>query len=95
LLCNSRKESINNSSRLSFVNITHIIDHYLALPSSSAINHQNLPANNQTTPVLANNTPMSLSNPNNPLARLQESTNEQTSNPFDVKIRRPAFKGTL
>jgi len=35
---------------------------------------------------------MSLSNPNNPLARLQE-TNEQTSNPFDVRIRRPAFKG--
>lgn len=36
---------------------------------------------------------MSLSNPNNPLARLQE-TNEQTSNPFDVKIRRPGFKGS-
>jgi hypothetical protein len=38
---------------------------------------------------------MSLSNPNNPLARLQETNNEQTSNPFDVKIKRPAFKGTL
>jgi hypothetical protein len=38
---------------------------------------------------------MSLSNPNNPLARLQETSSEQTSNPFDVKIRRPAFKGTL
>lgn len=42
---------------------------------------------------IPNTTSMSLSNPNNPLARLQESSNEQTSNPFDVKIRRPAFKG--
>jgi len=38
---------------------------------------------------------MSLSNPNNPLARLQETGNEPTSNPFDVKIKRPAFKGTV
>lgn len=38
---------------------------------------------------------MSLSNPNNPLARLQETNNDPISNPFDVKIRRPAFKGLL
>ena len=43
---------------------------------------------------LFNTTPMSLSNPNNPLARLQETANDPTSNPFDVKIRKPAFKGT-
>ena len=38
---------------------------------------------------------MSLSNPNNPLSRLQVASSEPASNPFDVKIRRPAFKGRL
>jgi len=73
----------------------HIINQYLALAASSSLNHQHLPTNNQSTSSLFNNAPMSLSNPNNPLARLQETGNEQTTNPFDVKIRRPAFKGTL
>ena len=36
---------------------------------------------------------MSLSNPNNPLSRLQGTAADQTSNPFDVKIRRPGLKG--
>jgi len=65
------------------------------LTSSSALNHQQLSTNNQSLSSLFNNATMSLSNPNNPLARLQETSSEQTSNPFDVKIRRPAFKGTL
>ncbi len=73
----------------------HVINHYLALAGSSAPNQQHFSTNNQSTSSLFNNTTMSLSNPNNPLARLQETGNEQTSNPFDVKIRRPAFKGTL
>ncbi|CAF3385996.1 unnamed protein product [Rotaria socialis] len=64
-----------------------------ALASSSSIGHQYSSNNNQTMSPIFNATPMSLSNPNNPLARLQENTNEQASNPFDVKIRRPAFKG--
>jgi hypothetical protein len=72
----------------------HIINPCLALASSSALNHQHASTNNQSLSSLFNNAPMSLSNPNNPLARLQETGNEQTSNPFDVKIRRPAFKGT-
>ncbi|CAM2701135.1 unnamed protein product [Rotaria socialis] len=63
-----------------------------ALASSSSIGHQYSSNNNQTMSPIFNATPMSLSNPNNPLARLQENTNEQASNPFDVKIRRPAFK---
>ncbi|CAM4756578.1 unnamed protein product [Rotaria magnacalcarata] len=63
-----------------------------ALASSSSIGHQYPSNNNQTMSPIFNATPMSLSNPNNPLARLQENTNEQASNPFDVKIRRPAFK---
>jgi hypothetical protein len=75
--------------------IFYIINYCLALTSSSALNHQHLSTNNQSLSSLFNNTPMSLSNPNNPLARLQETSSEQTSNPFDVKIRRPAFKGTL
>lgn len=36
---------------------------------------------------------MSLSDPNNPLARLQGASTDQTSNPFDLKIRRPVLKG--
>jgi hypothetical protein len=72
-----------------------MINHYLALASSSALSHQHFPANHQTMSSLFNTTPMSLSNPNNPLARLQETGGDQTSNPFDVKIRRPAFKGML
>ncbi|CAF0827499.1 unnamed protein product [Rotaria sp. Silwood1] len=64
-----------------------------ALASTSSLGHQYVPHNNQTMSPIFNNPPMSLSNPNNPLARLQETSNEQTSNPFDVKIRRPAFKG--
>lgn len=36
---------------------------------------------------------MSLSDPNNPLARLQGAPADQTSNPFDLKIRRPVLKG--
>lgn len=44
------------------------------------------------SPVLNNNNgSMSLSNPNNPLSRLQ-GANDQSSNPFEVIIRRPAFK---
>ncbi|CAF5006632.1 unnamed protein product, partial [Rotaria socialis] len=65
---------------------------FSALASSSSIGHQYSSNNNQTMSPIFNATPMSLSNPNNPLARLQENTNEQASNPFDVKIRRPAFK---
>ncbi|CAF3508837.1 unnamed protein product [Adineta steineri] len=64
-----------------------------ALAPNPSINQQHLSSNNQTTSSLFNNAPMSLSNPNNPLTRLHEPSNEQTSNPFDVKIRRPAFKG--
>jgi hypothetical protein len=64
------------------------------LASNSALN-QHSSTNSQSSSSLLNNTTMSLSNPNNPLARLQETGNEQTTNPFDVKIRRPAFKGTL
>ncbi|UJR10471.1 hypothetical protein I4U23_014675 [Adineta vaga] len=64
-----------------------------ALASNTAINHQHILPNNQSSSSLFNTTPMSLSNPNNPLARLQENSNEPSSNPFDVKIRRPAFKG--
>ena len=73
----------------------YIMNPSLALAASSALNQQYLLTNNQSSSSLFNNTPMSLSNPNNPLARLQETNNEQASNPFDVKIRRPAFKGTL
>ena len=65
----------------------------LALASSTSIGPQHLQSTNQSMSPLFNTAPMSLSNPNNPLARLQESTPDQTSNPFDVKIRRPAFKG--
>ncbi len=72
-----------------------LFNHYLALAGSTAPNHQHFSTNNQSTSSLFNTAPMSLSNPNNPLARLQETGNEQASNPFDVKIRRPAFKGTL
>lgn len=71
------------------------INNYLALASNSALNQQHSSTNNQSLSSLFNNAPMSLSNPNNPLARLQETGVEQASNPFDVKIRRPAFKGML
>ncbi|CAF2779910.1 unnamed protein product [Rotaria sp. Silwood2] len=63
-----------------------------ALASTSSLGHQYVPNNNPTISPISNTPPMSLSNPNNPLARLQETSNEQASNPFDVKIRRPAFK---
>ncbi|CAF1417816.1 unnamed protein product [Rotaria sordida] len=63
-----------------------------ALASTSSLGHQYLSNNNQTMSPIFNTPPMSLSNPNNPLARLQETNTEQASNPFDVKIRRPAFK---
>jgi hypothetical protein len=72
-----------------------LIINYLALASNSTLTHQHSSINNQTTSSLFDNAPMSLSNPNNPLSRLQEKSSEQASNPFDVKIRRPAFKGTL
>lgn len=67
----------------------------LALASNANINHQHVAVNNQSTTSLGNATPMSLSNPNNPLSRLQENANESSSNPFNVKIPRPAFKGML
>ena len=63
----------------------------LALASSTSTNY--LQNNNQSMSPLFNTNPLSLSNPNNPLARLQENVTDQTSNPFDVRIRRPNFKG--
>ncbi|CAF1538537.1 unnamed protein product, partial [Adineta ricciae] len=41
-----------------------------ALASNANINHQHVAVNNQSTTSLGNTTPMSLSNPNNPLSRL-------------------------
>ena|SRR5579871_6478802 len=70
-------------------------NHYLALASNPATSHQHSSTNNPTMSPLFNNAPMSLSNPNNPLARLQETGNEQAANPFDLKIKRPVLKGTL
>ena len=53
-----------------------------------------LPNSNQSmSPSSFNPTAMSLSDPNNPLARLQGASADPTSNPFDLKIRRPVLKG--
>lgn len=63
----------------------------LGLASSTSVGYsQN---NNQSmSPSSFNPTTMSLSDPNNPLARLQQGPNiDQTSNPFDLRIRRPVL----
>ncbi|CAF0832417.1 unnamed protein product [Rotaria sordida] len=68
-----------------------------ALSQHSGNTHSNAPSHNLITSPTANITTTSpnVTTSNNQMLRSPEpnSSNEQTSNPFDVKIRRPKFTG--
>ncbi|CAF1439405.1 unnamed protein product, partial [Adineta ricciae] len=61
---NIKKSESNRAHPHHHYNVLH------ALASNANINHQHVAVNNQSTTSLGNTTPMSLSNPNNPLSRL-------------------------
>ncbi|CAF0761296.1 unnamed protein product [Rotaria sp. Silwood1] len=68
-----------------------------ALSPHSATSHSNSPAHNLIISPTSNitTTSVNVTTSNNQMLRSQEtnSSSEQTSNPFDVKIRRPKFAG--